>query len=75
MNESAAESWMERLAAETPSGELPSFDHIAARAQLEAALESRRRAETQLDWLDAALQSAAICGTALLVIVLGALLD
>jgi hypothetical protein len=66
MNETDAKTWMQRLAEETPAIEAPSFEQISARARLEAAFESRRRAEAPLVWIDAACQSLALTAIAAL---------
>lgn len=71
MNEAQARNWMRRLAEGGPALEAPSFEEISARARLEEAFESRRRAEAPLDWIDAAWQSLALTAIAVLSVWLG----
>jgi hypothetical protein len=71
MNEAHAQTWMRRLAADTPPPALPPFEQVELRARLEAAFEAGRRVEASLDWIEAAWQSSAICGAVVLAVALG----
>ena len=71
MNDLQAKIWMQKVAGDAAPLETPSFETIRARARLEAALQGRAEADSQLAWIEAAWQSLALCGLALLSIWLG----
>jgi hypothetical protein len=71
MNDAQAKSWMRKLAGDAAPLETPPFEEISARARLEAAIERRAKANSQLAWIDAAWQSVALSAIAVLSIWLG----
>ena len=71
MNDAQAKRWMRKLAGEAAPPGTPPFEEIGARARLEAAIEQRVKADSQLGWIDAAWQSVALSAIAVLSIWLG----